>query len=53
MFASLFGHQNIVRMLIAQGADITLTDRRGLNAIDLAAQQGNKEMVDLLLSYLE
>lgn len=44
----MFGRNNVVRQLLARGADKALTDARGLTAADLAVQQGNEEAAIIL-----
>jgi ankyrin repeat protein len=48
MFASLFGRNVLVRVLLKHGADTTIRESRGLTALDLAIQQGNDEAIGLL-----
>jgi ankyrin repeat protein len=48
MFAALSGRTEVVRLLLANGAQTTARDRRGLDAAALAEQQGNQELADLL-----
>ena len=48
MMAALFGRTDIVRLLIAHGANAALKDNAGNTAIGLAEQQGNRAMVTLL-----
>jgi ankyrin repeat protein len=48
MMAALFGRSEIVRLLIAHGANAALKDNAGNTAVGLAQQQGNPEMVTLL-----
>ena len=40
MFVAMFGRNEIVNLLLEQGADSSIKDMRGLSALDLAAQQG-------------
>ena len=48
MFAAMFGHENIFRKIVSAGGDLRARNNMGLNAIDLAAQQGNQSMADLI-----
>jgi hypothetical protein len=48
MMAALFGRSEIVRLLIAHGANAALKDKAGNTAAGLAQQQGNAEVVTLL-----
>lgn len=44
----MFGRNEMVKLLLSQGADPHLIESRGLIAYDLAMQQGNKVAADLL-----
>ena len=48
MMSALFGRTDVVRLLIAHGANAALKDQAGNTAVDLARQQGNSEMVTLI-----
>jgi len=48
MMAALFGRADVVKLLMAHGADPRVKDAAGNAALGLAAQQGNAEMVALL-----
>jgi ankyrin repeat protein len=48
MFATLFGRNNLVKLLVEAGADQTIADVRGLTARGLALQQGNEEALQVL-----
>ncbi|WP_369750914.1 ankyrin repeat domain-containing protein [Pontibacter sp. BAB1700] len=48
MFASMFGRNDLIGLLVKHGADKSLKDQRGLTALDLARQQGNEEGIKLL-----
>jgi ankyrin repeat protein len=48
MMAALFGRIDVVRLLVAHGADPTLKDLSGNTAAGLARQQGNAEMAALI-----
>jgi ankyrin repeat protein len=48
MFATLFGRNQLVKLVLEAGADTSIRDFRGLTALDLAIQQGNEEAWQLL-----
>ncbi len=48
MFATMFGRNEVLKLLIAHGADKTILDSRGLSVLDLAMQQNNLAAVELL-----
>jgi ankyrin repeat protein len=48
MMAALFGRSDVVRLLIAHGANSALKDNAGNTAVGRARQQGNPEMATLL-----
>lgn len=48
MFAAMFGRHDLLKALLAAGADKTLLDMRGHSVYDLAAQQGNAEAIAIL-----
>ena len=48
MFAAMTGKFDVVRTLLNHRADSKATDQRGLDAKQLAEQQGNDQMVNLL-----
>jgi len=48
MMAALFGRSDVVRLLMAHGANSALKDNAGNTAAGLAQQQGNPAMVTLL-----
>jgi ankyrin repeat protein len=50
MFAALSSRTEVVRLLLANGAQASARDRRGLDAATLAEQQGNRELADILRS---
>jgi hypothetical protein len=51
MWAAAYGHEAAVRLLLAQGADPHLKDRRGKTAADMA-REGNHPTVASLLEHL-
>lgn len=50
MFATMFGRNEVVKLLLESGADTGIPDIRGQSAFDLAMQQGNTEAMSLLTS---
>jgi len=48
MFATMFGRNEMVKLLLENGADAGIVDVRGQSAFDLAMQQGNDEAITLL-----
>jgi ankyrin repeat protein len=48
MMAALFGRTEVVKLLVAHGADPTLRDRSSNTAVGLAPQQGNAAMAALI-----
>ncbi len=48
MMAALFGRTDVVKLLVAHGADPTRKDLSGNTAAGLARQQGNAEMAALI-----
>lgn len=53
MMAATEGHAEAVRLLVNQGADVTLKDHDGLTAKDVAIKNGNQCLVDLFRSLRE
>lgn len=50
MLAALKGHVDIVKMLIAKGADMEARNETGLTALMYAASNGHKDVVETLIS---
>ncbi|MNU08157.1 Ankyrin repeat protein [compost metagenome] len=48
MFAAMFGRNEVLSLLIENGADLTLADLRGQTALDYAALQGNEPGAKIL-----
>ena len=48
ILAVIFGHTNIVKILINAGANLHLRDNLGLNALEWAQRRGLSEAVDIL-----
>lgn len=48
ILAVIFGHTNLVRLLVKAGADPELRDNLGLNAIEWAKRRGSKEALEVL-----
>ena len=47
-WAVLEGYLNIAKYLIEKGAKVDLQNKSGWTAMDIAKEQGNQEMIDLL-----
>lgn len=43
------GHPEVISLLLSKGADITLTDHKGKNCLDLAVDYGHKYVSSLIL----
>ncbi|XP_071108956.1 ankyrin repeat domain-containing protein 50-like [Haliotis cracherodii] len=50
MLAAENGHRVVVELLVNEGADVTLLDKKGDNLLHLACQGGNVEVVKFVLS---
>lgn len=50
-WASQYGHESIVRSLLAGRINITITDGRGRTALHWAAKAGHEDVVKILLKY--
>jgi hypothetical protein len=48
ILAVIFGHTNLVKLLIKSGADPQLRDNLGLNAIEWAKRRGSREALEIL-----
>ena len=48
ILAVIFGHTNLVKLLVKAGADPHLRDNLGLNAIEWAKRRGSKDALELL-----
>lgn len=53
ILAVIFGHTNIVKLLVRAGADPQLRDNLGLNAIEWARRRGLTEAIDILSNGVE
>ncbi|RYE26568.1 MAG: ankyrin repeat domain-containing protein [Sphingobacteriaceae bacterium] len=51
MFATMFGRNKLVKILLDHGAEIDILENRGLSAADLAVQQGNVEALEIMQHY--
>jgi ankyrin repeat protein len=51
MYASQFGHQESVRVLIEKGANLEAVDKRGNTALQLASDYGYRKMAKLLCKH--
>ena len=49
MAAARNGHENIVKILVENGAEVDLKDNEGMTAIIMAAQYGRYEIVKFLI----
>ena len=48
IIATSKGHEKTVKALLANGADKELTNKFGDTALDIAEENGKKEMIELL-----
>ena len=48
MDAARFGHVEVVKILLAGGADKTITNKAGHTAVEIAAEYGKGPVVELL-----
>ena len=48
ILAVIFGHTNLVKLLVKSGADPELRDNLGLNAIEWAKRRGSREALEIL-----
>ena len=48
ILAVIFGHTNLVQLLVKSGADPQLRDNLGLNAIEWAKRRGSREALEIL-----
>jgi ankyrin repeat protein len=48
MMASMFGQMEVVKLLLTNGANLTLQDQVGNTAVTLAQRQANPQVVALL-----
>lgn len=48
ILAVIFGHSNLVKLLVNSGADAQLRDNLGLNAIEWAKRRGSREALEIL-----
>jgi len=44
----LRGHREVVRQLLAAGADVNVKDEKGATALILASVQGHREIAEML-----
>lgn len=51
VWAAKHGHTTTVQLLLDHGVDISIRDEYGMTALELAAEKGFKEIVELLLNY--
>ncbi|TDN47441.1 ankyrin repeat domain-containing protein [Scandinavium goeteborgense] len=50
MYAALFGHKAFLAYLLKQGANLSLSDKKGNSAATLAKQQGNTSLSEWITS---
>ena len=48
ILAVIFGHTNLVKLLVKSGADAQLRDNLGLNAIEWAKRRGSRDALEIL-----
>jgi uncharacterized protein len=48
IIASYYGHEGLVRLLLSHGADKSITNAKGMTALDLAQQYNLTSVIDLL-----
>lgn len=48
ILAVIFGHTNLVKLLVKSGADPQLRDNLGLNAVEWAKRRGSREALEIL-----
>lgn len=48
ILAVIFGHTNLVQLLVRSGADPQLRDNLGLNAVEWAKRRGSREALEIL-----
>lgn len=49
--AAMAGHLEVVRVLLARGADVSLQDNQGFTPLHAASWNGHLEVIDLLLAH--
>jgi ankyrin repeat protein len=49
MWASLYGHLNVVKLLIEEGADVNARDDAGLTALMIALGRGHTDVAQFLI----
>jgi uncharacterized protein len=52
MLAAMYGHANVVRLLLEEGADPSLRNEQGLSAVDFARQADRGDLADLIAARL-
>jgi hypothetical protein len=52
MLAAHYGHADVVRLLLEEGADPTLRNEQGLTAVDFARRAGRDDMAELVAAAL-
>lgn len=52
MMAAMYGHPDVVRLLLEEGADPSLRNQQGLTAIDFARRGDRQDLADLIAARL-
>jgi uncharacterized protein len=52
MLAAMYGHANVVRLLLEEGADPSLRNEQGLSAVDFARRADRGDLADLIAARL-
>lgn len=52
MMAAMYGHPDVVRLLLEEGADPSLRNQQGLTAIDFARRADRQDLADLIAARL-
>ncbi|MFP8778010.1 ankyrin repeat domain-containing protein [Hydrogenophaga sp. RWCD_12] len=52
MMAAMYGHPDVVRLLVEEGADPSLRNQQGLTAVDFARRADRQDLADLIAARL-
>ena len=52
MMAAMYGHPDVVRLLVEEGADPSLRNHQGLTAVDFARRADRQDLADLIAARL-
>lgn len=52
MMAARYGHTDVIKLLLEEGADPSLRNEKGLTAIDFARTAGRNDQADLIASFV-